>query len=229
MPTARVGDAKAADPGIGFTLNFDSALGHSLKVVITMSDLKQPGNGSYQSEVAILNDITDTELVFVVPFGDTAYAPSNLLSFKIDLYSPYDNKNSLNTPLTGVVIGEKGSFSFSTSVPTGQAELKIGDMLQSENGAYIGIYNNDGNFNVYPQFAEKQEPLKPVYSSNTPGSTSMKSELSSFSSKALAMNSNNAPLFMANAFVKVNGEFRIDASGRLCAFGSPLMFEQYQS
>jgi hypothetical protein len=164
MPTSRVSDVKAADPGIGFTLNFDSALGSTLRVVITMTDLQQPTKGNYTSEVTLNNTISDTELVFVVPFGDKDYAPSNCLKFQIDLYTP---NNPVET-LTGVVVGENGVFNFSTSVPKVVHDFpKTGDMLQSEDGAFIGIYQKDGNFCVYPQFADHQSDLNPVYSTNT--------------------------------------------------------------
>lgn len=164
MPT-RVDSVKAADPGLGFTLNFDSPLGSTLRVVITMTDLQK--NQKYQSEVTLYNSISDQNLVFVVPFGDNQYAPSNCLSFNIDLYWPY-NASSPNKTLTGVVMGENGVFNFSTSVPTVMYSLpKTGDMLQSEDGAFIGIYQKDGNFCVYPQFADHQSNLNPVYSTNT--------------------------------------------------------------
>lgn len=165
MPTARVGSVKAADPGLGFTLNFDQALNNSLKVAITMTDLQK--NQKYQSEVSLHNPISDQELVFVVPFGDNAYAPSNCLGFQIDLYWPYD-ASTPNETLTGVVMGEKGVFNFSTSVPTVMYNFpKTGDMLQSEDGSFIGIYQKDGNFCVYPQFADHQSDLNPVYSSHS--------------------------------------------------------------
>lgn len=165
MPTARVGNVKAADPGLGFSLNFDQVLNNTLKVVITMTDLQQ--NQKYQSEVTLFNPISDHGLVFVVPFGDNVYAPSNCLSFKLDLYWPYD-ASSPNETLTGVVMGENGVFNFSTSVPTVKLIPKTGDMLQSEDGAFIGVYQKDGNFCVYPQFADHQSNLNPVYSTNTP-------------------------------------------------------------
>lgn len=164
MPT-RVNSVKAADPGLGFTLNFDQALNDSLKVMITLTDSQT--SHPYQSEVTLLNPISDQELVFVVPFGDNAYAPSNCLSFQIDLYWPNDAKTP-NETLTGVVMGEKGVFNFSTSVPTVMYNFpKTGDMLQSEDGAFIGIYQKDGNFCVFPQFADNPSDLKPVYSTNT--------------------------------------------------------------
>jgi hypothetical protein len=164
----KVGSVKAADPGLGFTLNFNSALGSTLRVVITMTDLQQPTKGNYTSEVTLHNTISDKELVFVVPFGDNDYAPSNCLKFQIDLYTPYDNANSLTPPLTGVVMGENGVFNFSTSVPTVVHDFpKTGDMLQSEDGAFIGIYQKDGNFCVYPQFADNQSSLNAVYATDT--------------------------------------------------------------
>ncbi len=165
MPT-RVNSVKAADPGLGFTLNFDQALNNSLKVAITMTDLQT--QQLYKSEVSLHDPISDQELVFVVPFGDNAYAPSNCLKFQIDLYTPYDNNNSLTPPLTGVVMGENGVFNFSTSVPTVVHDFpKTGDMLQSEDGAFIGIYQKDGNFCVYPQFADNQSDFNKVYSSHS--------------------------------------------------------------
>lgn len=164
MPT-RVDSVKAADPGLGFTLHFDQALNNTLKVVVTMTDLQK--NQKYQSEVTLFDPISDQDLVFVVPFGDNAYAPSNCLSFNIDLYCPYD-ASTPDKPLTGVVMGERGVFNFSTSVPTVVYDFpKTGDMLQSEDGAFIGIYQKDGNFCVYPQFADHQSDLNPVYSTNT--------------------------------------------------------------
>jgi hypothetical protein len=104
----------------------------------------------------------------VVPFGDTAYAPSNRLRFQIDLYSPYNNASSLNPTLTGVVMGENGVFNFSTSVPTVISGFpQTGDMLQSADGSFIGIYQRDGNFCVYPQFADNQSSLSAVYATDT--------------------------------------------------------------
>ena len=163
MPT-RVDSVKAADPGIGFTLKFDSPLGSTLRVVITMTDLQQPKKGNYTSEVILNNSISDTELVFVVPFGDKDYAPSNCLKFQIDLYTP----NNPVEILTGVVMGENGVFNFSTSVPTVISGFpQTGDMLQSADGSFIGIYQKNGNFCVYPQFADNQSSLNAVYATDT--------------------------------------------------------------
>jgi hypothetical protein len=58
-------------------------------------------------------------------------------------------------------------FNFSTSVPIQKSIPTTGDMLQSEDGAFIGIYQKDGNFCVFPQFADNQSKLNPVYSTNT--------------------------------------------------------------
>lgn len=235
MPTAKVNSVKAADPGLGFTLNFDPPLGNTLKVVITMTDLNQPEIGSYQSEVTLHNSISDKELVFVVPFGDNAYAPSNQFSFKIELYSPHDNESSLTSPLTGVVMGENGSFSFSTSVPTTITGFpQTGNMLQSEDGAFIGIYQKDGNFCVYPQFADHQSNLNPVYSTNTAiGSPTyfgiypvdkknIKIVIQDLSGKYISWSNMNFPSVGAY-------NFSISSNGTLCISDLPVVFSSYNN
>ena len=225
MPT-RVGDVKAADPGIGFTLNFDSPLGSTLRVVITMTDLQQPKKGNYTSEVILNNSISDTELVFVVPFGDDNYAPSNCLSFKIELYTP---KNPVEK-LTGVVMGEKGSFSFSTSVPTTiKGILQTGDMLQSEDGSLIGVYQKDGNFCVYPQFADNQSGLNVVYSTHSDigqptifyinGLNNGMNFISIFTPDFSKIASQSNPFLTQS-----NNIFSINSIGSLCINGTPLSF-----
>ncbi|MDX2068692.1 MAG: hypothetical protein SFV55_09715 [Haliscomenobacter sp.] len=234
MPT-RVGDVKAADPGLGFTLTFDSPLHSTLRVVITMTDLQQPGNGSYQSEVNILNNISDTELVFVVPFGDNAYAPSNLLNFQVDLYSPYNASTPINpnTPLTGVVMGEKGSFSFSTSVPTSiKRLLQTGDMLQSKDGAFIGVYQTDGNFCIYPQFADNQSKLDAVYSTHTKidGPTTMVQSMTDVNHFQIAMRDskgNSLGKCSIDYSVADGLEFTIDSMGRLLCNGAGFDFSRF--
>jgi hypothetical protein len=225
MPT-RVGDVKAADPGLGFTLNFDSPLGSTLRVVITMTDLQT--EQKYQSEVSLLNSISDQNLVFVVPFGDNAYAPSNCLSFQIELHTP---KNPVET-LSGVVMGEKGVFNFSTSVPTQKFTPTTGDMLQSEDGAFIGIYQKDGNFCVYPQFADNQSDLKAVYSTNTavgsPTSFTKQFENGDHYYVCIVDSSSNT---LVKTVLTYSTEYQlgvsINSSGALCFNGSTPGFIKY--
>lgn len=223
MPTVKVGSVKAADPGLGFSLNFDQALNDSLKVMITLTDLQTKQN--YQSEVSLTNSISDTELVFVVPFGDNAYAPSKCLSFQLDLYWP-NNAISPNETLTGVVMGENGVFNFSTSVPTVMYSLpKTGDMLQSEDGAFIGIYQKDGNFCVYPQFADHQSNMNPVYSTNTavgsPTSFTKQFENSDHYYVSIVDSSSN---ILVKTLLTYSTEYQlgvsINSSGALCFNGS---------
>ncbi|MDX1906535.1 MAG: hypothetical protein SF053_05815 [Bacteroidia bacterium] len=224
---------KAADPGIGFTLEFDSPLNDTLKAVITLTDpLSQQ---SYTSEVTLTNAISDKTLVFVVPFGDSQYAPSKWLKYDIELYAPCTAESSY-TSLSGVVLGESGRFDFYTTVPELIQDrlLQTGDMLQSADGTYVGVYQQDGNFCVYPQVAQDKDTQLPVFTSNSDINLPTYFSIAPYNEDMASVQIYQSPApgklisqtpFIPKPFLG-NMTWTIDTFGRLCLNYGPLGFQR---
>ncbi|MDX1906534.1 MAG: hypothetical protein SF053_05810 [Bacteroidia bacterium] len=136
---------RAADPGLGFTLQFDSPPNSTVRVVARIAN-------SYTSEVHVLNPINDTTLVCVVPFGDSSYTPGQAITFELDIYVPHDANDA--STISGIAMQDSGVFQFASNIPTriedGQT-LASGAMINSLDGQYAGIMQGDGNFCVYAQ------------------------------------------------------------------------------
>lgn len=234
MPTVQTSGVKAADPGLGFTLNFSEPVNDTIKTVITLQDLQQ-STKTYGTEVTLSNKVSDQNLVFVVPFGDNQYAPSNCLSFQIDVYVP-NNASAPLQSLNGYVFGESGVFDYHTSVPTTILGLpQTGNMLQSDDGKFVGIYQTDGNFCVYPQFVNgKGQGMPPVYTTNSAVGqpTSFQLVILGGNGKGMAqiLIQNGGQLDSAsNPFPYKQGNMMymsINSSGTLCLNGFPLIFNK---
>jgi hypothetical protein len=227
MPLARINDVKAADPGIGFTLSLSKPL-PSLRTNITITDEQ---GLSYTSEVFLFNAINDTELVFVVPFGDQNYASSKVLNFRIELYTPYDETASFETIL-GSVVGESGVFNFNTKVPTAHPYPnfpKNGDMLQSPDGNYVGVYQKDGNFCVYEAYTTGQQGLNAVYATQSAvGEPTFFQVVQDGSDLTINIQkSDNSVVSSCKLKMFVFGDININASGQLCLGNVPLIFTRY--
>lgn len=229
MPTVQTSGVKAADPGLGFTLNFSDPVKDTLKIVITLQDLQQ-STDPYISVVTLNNKISDKDLVFVVPFGDNQYAPSNCLSFQIDVYVPNTASDPLDT-LKGYVFGESGAFDYVTSVPTSILGFPVtGTMLQSADGKYIGIYRKDGNFCVYPQFVIGQgQSLSPVYTTNSDidrPTYFYPIDSGDMSVVAICPIGESQPVSMSFIEIETPISMTIDSTGNLCLNGMPMVFNK---
>lgn len=151
MPTnVNVSNVKAADPGLGFTLQFEMPLNDTLKVIVTISD--EQNTYSCSSSVTIDNTITDQNLVFVVPFGDSKYNPGDALKFNIQVLVGEDENSA--TTISGIVRSEGGQFNFKSNIPNSVPDggtLSKGMTINSVDGMFLGIMQADGNFCAYNQ------------------------------------------------------------------------------
>ncbi len=167
MPTnVNVSNVKAADPGLGFTLQFNSPLNDTLKVVITISD--QANTYLSTSTVTIDNTITDQNMVFVIPFGDSKYNPGDALKFNIQVMVGEDENST--TTVSGIVRSEGGQFNFKSNIPNSVPDggtLSKGSTIVSIDGNYLGIMQADGNFCAYNQSQLNTQQDFATDSSNT--------------------------------------------------------------
>lgn len=151
-----VSNVKAADPGLGFDLQFNPALNDTLKVVVTIQN-------TYSSVLTINNPVADQTVACVVPFGDGQYNSGAGLSFQIDVYSPNSSPRPMQS-ISGCAMADPGAFKFNSnlpsSIPDGQA-LGPGNMMNSmDGGSYIGYMQLDGNFCVYKKYALNNSSLQ---------------------------------------------------------------------
>ncbi len=155
MATIQTVTVKAADPGLGFSLNLDdngAPINQTLKVIVKVTDSQ---NQTFTSTVIVNDPISDKTINFVVPFGDNQYTPGETLNYSLDIYIPFDAPTPVNQP--GVVIANSGKFELLSdapaSIPDG-GSLGPGQLMNSIKGNQLGIMQLDGNFCVYDQFAK---------------------------------------------------------------------------
>ncbi|MBK9492246.1 MAG: hypothetical protein IPO07_28245 [Haliscomenobacter sp.] len=155
MATIQTVTVKAADPGLGFSLNLDdngAPINQTLKVIVKVTDSQ---NQTFTSTVIVNDPISDKTINFVVPFGDNQYTPGETLNYSLDIYIPFDAPTPVNQP--GVVIANSGKFELlsdaPSSIPDG-GSLGPGQLMNSIKGNQLGIMQLDGNFCVYDQFAK---------------------------------------------------------------------------
>lgn len=170
MPvTISVNNVKAADPGLGFSMqinNNGTAVNQTVAVSITLG-------GTYTSQVNINNPVSDTTLNFIIPFGDNSYQPNTYLNYVIKAWSPIPpNFNPQSNPdfsTVGNVLCQSGTFNFKSSLVNYLADggqgLGPNGMMNSLDTNYVGIMQMDGNFCVYPQFARGNSPIQATDSS----------------------------------------------------------------
>lgn len=148
--TVQVTKVKAADPGLGFTLQLSNnglAINDTVKVVITIQ-------GRYSTSIVLNNPVSDQSVVFVLPFGNSSYSPGTIIPFQIDVYIPNSSTNPAQT-LSGCVMSDADQFVYQSGMPfslvDGGAALSVGAMMNSLDGNFFGIMQADGNFCVYQQ------------------------------------------------------------------------------
>ena len=179
MPV-QVTNIKAADPGVGFTLEVtapDVSVNNSLRAVVTLTNPTAPAQDSFVSEIWVKNRIEkDQTMKLLAPFGDNAYQPGLVMQFNIELYMPFDTLQPTVVE-QGQVMATAGRFNLGSSMIVKVEELNRGGkrpatdgmpMMVSEDGEYVGILSQDGNFSIYPQYtfgADKK--LEATYTSNT--------------------------------------------------------------
>lgn len=104
---AKIKSVQAADPGVGFLLEFDNGElsgGNTLPNLVVNLSINTPQGGVCTSSVSIANTISNTDnssiptMVFVVPFGDTAYAPGQMLTINFNV--TYSSGSQLTTLLS---------------------------------------------------------------------------------------------------------------------------------
>jgi hypothetical protein len=213
--TVQVTKVKAADPGLGFTLqisNNGTAINDTLKVVITISD-------RYSSSLVVNNPVTDQCVIFIVPFGSSSYDPGTVIRFRIDVYVPNSASAPIQT-LTGVVMSDADEFTYASAMPfsvTDSTPLGVGGMMNSLDANYFGIMQRDGNFCVYQQSA--------VNSNSLPNTDSTYSDKGLFNCSLQVRggrifvhdNASNTDISASPASQPVtNGSMVINSSGMIC-------------
>lgn len=116
---AKIKSVQAADPGVGFVLEFDNGElsgGNVLPNLLVALTITTP-QGISTSSVSVTNTISDTDpyvtpyMVFVVPFGDTAYAPGQQLTIAFNVtYTRSSNVVTLINNYSETVEAQGGSF-----------------------------------------------------------------------------------------------------------------------
>jgi hypothetical protein len=172
MANVQTNAVKAADPGLGFSLEIDNngaPINQTLKVIAKVTDSK---NKTFTSTVIVNDSISDKTINFVVPFGDNEYSLGEILNYSLDIYIPFDSLTPVNQ--SGVVIANSGKFELLSDAPISIPEggsLGPGQLMNSKKGNRVGIMQLDGNFCVYDQFAKgKNSGLKNTDSTYSQGS-----------------------------------------------------------
>lgn len=116
---AKIKSVQAADPGVGFVLEFDNGElsgGNTLPNLVVNLSVNTPQGGVCTSSVSIANTISDTDnsstptMVFVVPFGDTAYAPGQQLTINFNITYSTDTQKVTLITYSETVQSQGGSF-----------------------------------------------------------------------------------------------------------------------
>lgn len=178
MTTIQTVTVKAADPGLGFSLELDdngAPINQTFKVIAKVTDKE---NKTFTSTVIVNDPLTDKTINFVVPFGDNQYLPGETLNYSLDIYIPFDASTPVNQ--AGVVIANSGKFELLSDAPNSIPEggsLGPGKLMNSVKGNRVGIMQLDGNFCVYDQFAKgKNSSIKntdSTYSANNGSNCSL--------------------------------------------------------
>lgn len=176
-------NVRAGDPGIGFTLDvsgYGEPISKGMKLTIDVTD------GSYTSRsiVKIERPVTDSQLYFVVPFGDANYEAAKSLDFTLTIAIPQDGDGGLFTEQhTGAVLATGPHLTYRANLTTGLVPghtLPQNGMLASANGQYEAIMQKDGNFVVYETYTPDNNaniPTDASYSQQEPPYTPDRFEL----------------------------------------------------
>ena len=170
---AKVKKPQAADPGISFILDlYDNEIPDplpNLRVEILVAD-------TYKSIVNIENQVQDREMVFSVPFGDTAYASQigNPLLVSIKAYYNFEGQPSVNIlnflenlPAQGSsyqVVTTRNYLPHAPEASTSvdslyPSTLLVGEYLRSPANRYICLMEPNGQLSVYSANGDNIQPL----------------------------------------------------------------------
>ena len=120
---AVIRNVQVADPGVGFDLDLSQELvgGNSLpnlSVAVSISNMQVVNGPTYTSSVLLNSPITsvnnNTTLVFVVPFGDSAYQGGQVLSVNITVVVPATSPNPIASFAQNVT-ASSGVFNYNIS------------------------------------------------------------------------------------------------------------------
>lgn len=83
----KVNQVQAADPGVAFALEALDENGNSVifNCGLRISILIQSSISSYDTDVIIWNPISDQQIVFAVPFGDSNFGTETNLTYSISI------------------------------------------------------------------------------------------------------------------------------------------------
>ena len=123
---AKIKSVQVADPGVAFILEFDQgdiptgSLLTDLTIIATVTDNSVVSTPSFSVTAQFSNTsnpITDTNLVLILPFGDSTWAPNHNMSVSVILRST--SVPRLNTIVIPNVpaVSQAGSFTYSVSAP----------------------------------------------------------------------------------------------------------------
>lgn len=123
---AKIKSVQVADPGVAFVLAFDNGDIPSgsrltdLTIIATVVDSSVANSPSFSVTTQFSNasnPITDTNLVLILPFGDSSWAANHNMSVSVTLRS--SSVPSLNGLLIPAVeaVSQSGSFTYSVGAP----------------------------------------------------------------------------------------------------------------
>lgn len=209
MANIEVKNVRVADPGIGFDLTIDPAPNKTTTITVT---LKDPGGNAHTSCIALEN-MSETDVVLIIPFGDSTYRNGSFLQFTITVVVEGETSQRFN----GMAVAASKPFKFALDGPTAVANgktLAYRETISSSDGNYIGVMRADGNFGVYPKSQLNIQNLAPVDESGTgrdgvaEAHLSVKGGIISVYSNGILLAQSENP-DMAEAALVINEEGRI--------------------
>jgi hypothetical protein len=170
-PRITVKKVKAADPSIAFTLELNEAAKQLPKLEISLILTDQDDCGTIHSSSVVLDNPTNDQMNFIVPFGDSKAHFGKIYNYAITM-------NAIVVDGTGVTTTGHGRFyplelADRVEALSGQntTMLLAGKGIVSLEGDFIGLMQFDGSFTVY-QIAGNLPP-----NPQTPLTTPIKSNI----------------------------------------------------
>lgn len=98
----KVNQAQAADPGIAFSLSSVDENGNpvAFNCGLRISILIMSNVSSYDTDIVIWNPISDTNIVFAVPFGDSNFGTESGLNYRITIEATAQGQTGSQSPFT---------------------------------------------------------------------------------------------------------------------------------
>lgn len=176
-PPIDVTSIKAADPGVSFqVINSKGGILENLAIMVRLIKMTSP-LVDFQTQVSLSNPTSDVNMGILVPFGDDAYQPGELLQFEINISFVWSGNGTpaLVTvpPVRGLVLTTAGQMTVGSNmtkvVKQGMPlfSLPSNQVFVSMDDQYIGVLSVKGRFEVYPQsqIGDNLSMLVPVYDS----------------------------------------------------------------